>query len=884
MPRSLVPLETLSLRRRTDFGGKAVGLAALAREGFPVPRGFAVSTRAAEDFYRLALSPDQLPASLLDRPPATEKELTAIRTRLQTFPIPEMLRKQLQETRRLLLEGKCTAVAVRSSSTAEDDAAHSAAGLHHTVLGVRTEAELDDAVRTVWASLFTQQAFGYLRKQGVTDPPAVGLVLQELVSADVAGVLFTANPLTGDGGELVIDASPGLGQSVVAGMVSPDTFRVDKDTGALRERIAGQKDSGLFFNEGNLQRQPLPEEAQSTPCLSDAQVDALAGFGLQIEEALGKPQDIEWAHAEGRFYILQARPITTAIHGSHRRRKRRSQSPSGRRNIVWSNVNVGEALPGVATPLTWSILSSFSELGFRRAFGSLGCSVPSDAELVGNFRGRIYLNLTEFMGILTQIPGLRPSTLIALGGGGHADELDASVEGRSPARFLARLPWTLTRLARENLSLGERVDAFEQSFAADKQRMGGIDPRVLPAASMARMMTDAARMLEESGAIMLTAYGNLLGCVVLLGTLLRVFGGDRSQALARQLVSGLSDLDSAAPGVALWHIAAIAREETAVREAILGGQLHSVDQLPEGPTRRAMQNFLEAYGHRGPREAELIEPRWREDASVLFSTLRLHLEGAPIESPLAREQRLRSRRQEAETAMNRIIPVPLQPLAKRLLHLTRRFMRLRERLRGHVTHVLGEYRRIALDASRRIAAYEPEAGTDAAFFLTESELRQTLVTRHSVSARVGQRRRRYERDRGLADPPSSFVGYPPTLDQREGAQGDEVRGLAASAGVVRGVARIIEGSEDIRAFQGGEILVCSTADVGLAPLFLAASAVVTELGGPLSHAAIVLREYGTPSVVNAAGITRWIQTGDEIEVDGNTGVVRRLSQTASNAL
>ncbi|MFT5359433.1 MAG: phosphohistidine swiveling domain-containing protein, partial [Polyangiales bacterium] len=429
-----------------------------------------------------------------------------------------------------------------------------------------------------------------------------------------------------------------------------------------------------------------------------------------------------------------------------------------------------------------------------------------------------------------------------------------------------------------NRSLSERVEAFEANLRVERKRMRQVDPRVLTGTSLARTINDVARLLDESGAIMLTAYGNLLGSVVLLNAALRIFTRDDAPRLGRELLTGLSDLDSAAPGIALWHIAALAADEPAAAAVIRSGEDGlSLSSLPYGATRRALTTFLEAYGHRGPREAELREPRWREDPAVLFATLRLHLTHSGA-TPVERERKMRVRREAAEQELRGRTPVLVLPMLRKLLSLARRFMRMRERLRGYVTEVLGEYRRIALDASRRIHVREPDAGEDAAFFLTESELRDVLSSDLSVATRVRQRRRQYERDRELPDPPHTFVGYPPpTHTATQDESSDTLIGLPASPGCVRGLARVITNNSELRDVDVGEILVTPCADVGLAPLFLTAAGVVTDLGGPLSHASIVLREYGVPAVVNAAGATKRIKSGDLIEIDGELGQVRILS-------
>ena len=891
MARLLRRVETLVPRRAAGYGGKAKNLAALARAGFPVPAAYALSGESCAAFLRDVLEPDELPSALLEAS-TTAAKLEAIREKVRAAPLPPELERSLRDAFAALIREGAQSVAVRSSSTREDQDEASAAGLHETFLHVRDELRLLRAVKDCWASLFAPRVIAYLRKIGPGGDvdAAVGVVLQAMVPADVAGVMFTVNPLTGDAGEIVLSAAWGLGSSVVDGRVSPDTLRIDKATGGPRDRVVGEKALRAVLDpNGGVRDEPVAEDEAARLCLSEEQVEQLTQLALRVEAHFHGPRDIEWAIHQGTLYVLQARPVTTAVLPGTRRWQKKKVDPDARSRIVWSNVNVGEALPGVATPLTWSILSSFSELGFRRAFGSLGCTVPKDAELVGSFRGRIYLNMSEFMSIMTQVPGLRPKTLLALGGGGEVERLESDVERRSSLGFLSRLPVTAARFARENYALSERVAEFEATFAAERARLGSMDPRVLAPSGLDRMLSDVERLLDESGAIMLTVYGNLLGSVVVLTTLLNLVAKERAEMLQRDLLTGLADLDSAAPGIRLWYIAEMAREDAAGREALLAGDPQTMrpEDLPEGPLRRALQTFLKAHGHRGTREAEIAAPRWREDPTLLFATLQIHLrgDGAGAERPIDLERRQRAVREAAEAELEQLVPVFVRSAFRHLLALVQRFMRLRERLRGYVTEVLGMFRVVALDASRRIALLEPEADAaeagDAAFYLTLDELHQLLrqPARMRVATRVRQRRRQVERDRALPDPPDTFVGYPPPV-QAAPPDTDALSGLAASSGVHEGLARRGETPADVAAFERGEILVASCADVGWAPLFLVAGAVVTDLGGPLSHASIVLREYGVPAVVNVKVGTRVIRTGDRLRVDGDAGTVRILESVA----
>ncbi len=899
MPRDIRRIETLVPKRSADYGGKACHLAKLARAGFPVPAAFAIPASVAEALFAERLGVEDRPAALLAREVVPEQRLVAIRGRIRAIDFGASLERELRDAIQALRNEGSASFAVRSSSTREDGADASAAGLHQTHLHCQSDDEVLLAVRDCWASLFTERALTYLRRHGASEA-GMGVVVQAMVDADVAGVAFTANPLTGDGGEIVITAAYGLGTSVADGRVSPDTIRIDKATRGPRDRVIGEKHTRTVLrrlgdaappepgSEADLStrtvEEEVPPELRAELCLDAAQLETLTSLALRVEQSFGQPQDLEWAFAGSQLFMLQARPITTPV-DIESWRKRSDVARVDRARIVWSNVNVGEALPGVATPLTWSILSSFSELGFRRAFGSLGCSVPRDAELVGEFRGRIYLNLTEFMGILTQVPGLRPKTLLALGGGGMGDRLETDIVPRSRAAFFARLPVTAARYARENYNITERVRAFEHFYESERRRIESVDPALLSPASMAALLRDVEHLLDEAGAVMLTVYGNLLASVVLLQGVLALVVSEQADAVQRDLLGGLADVDSAAPGVTLYHIAESIAREPAVRDVILSTPAAElrVTSLPDGPTRRSLQRFLEAYGHRGTREAEVAVARWAEDPTLLFATLQIHLRQAASgaarhQSPVQMAERQRVARENALALVSERLPLPARTAVRHLLALVQRFMRLRERLRSHVTAVLGLFRRVALDTSRRIENAEPAAGSDAAFYLTLDEIDAFLREGgESLAVRVQRRRRRVERDRALPDPPDTFVGYPPPVTI-EAPDTDTLVGLSACAGDVTGRVRVLETPADAAHFQAGEILVSACADVGWSPLFLVASAVVTDLGGPLSHAAIVLREYGVPSVVNVKSGTRHLRTGDKVRVDGGAGRVHLLER------
>jgi len=875
MPRVLKRIESVVPRRASGYGGKARSLATLARAGFPVPAAYAMPGWVGDSFFSTVLEIADRPRALLRTPHVSDARLQAIAERVRDATLPQDVVRSVGDALLAMRGEGAISFAVRSSAMQEDQEGASAAGMHSTHLNLMRDDDVLGAIKSCWASIFRPRVLSYLRALGEEVPVSVGVVIQAMVPAEVAGVLFTANPLTGDAGEIVINAAYGLGPSVVDGRVTPDTYRIDKATGQLRDQILGGKAQQTVLDlSGGVREVEVPAALRDRLALSDQQLLHLSELAMRVERHFGDARDVEWAIAEQQVYILQARPFFLPSTGG--RRPSRRDRPWDRRKIVWSNANVGEALPGVITPFTWSVLSHFSDLGFRRAFGAMGCTVPRDAELVGDFRGRIYLNLTEFSSILSQIPWIHPSSLVRLGGGEYAAELDEVVAERSSTGFLLRLPQTVSRYARENFRLESRIDDFEIYFSDERARIDGIDPRLLEPSGLDRMLGDVEHLLDETGSILLTAYANLLTAVLVLIGVLRTFSRDHGSGFYRELLSGLQDVASARPGFALWRIAELARGEPEVAEHILNTELRglTVAGLPVGRTRDELNRFLEDYGYRGIREAEIAAPRWSEDPALLFAALRSHLAAAV--DLAERERELQHARLQAEAKLAKSVPLPFRPPVKKLLEVVRHFTRMREHLRGHVVEVLGMFRRVALEASRRIEAREPEAGPEAAFFLTLAEVRRVLLDENErVAMRVQRRRLEYERNQALPEPPSTFVGFPPdglpatTTSKR-------LRGLAASRGVAEGKVRVLRDPSHADDFEPGEVLVVAAADTGWAPLFLAASGVITELGGPLSHAAIILREYAVPAVVNVKGATLSLHDGDVVRIDGDAGTVEVL--------
>jgi phosphohistidine swiveling domain-containing protein len=879
----LVPLEVLAQRRGGDdprvVGGKAARLAWLVKNHFDVPDAVVLPAEAFVQAIR-DLPPGCEPRALL-RAAAGRAGYTRAaeaRQQIQTAPLPKGLEHELRALWRDVGERCPWGFAVRSSATCEDGALVSMAGLADSILGVRGAEGLATAVKQVWASIANGRALAYLAAHGVRDV-GMAVILQRVVEARAAGVMFTRAPdRRGRGAEdeRIVNVGLGLGAPVVNGVTAPDVLRIDARGGLVGALIAHKTRSTVVTAAGVAE---VDVEDPDRPALSRERIAELAEIAARLERLDPVGWDVEFACDDERIWLVQARPVTG-----------RGFPEGGDADTVWSSVNVGEALPGVATPFTWSVAGAFSEAGFRRAFAALGCRVPKNTRLVGNVHGRFYLNLTHFMRVAAQVPFLDPRTLVELGGGWGGDELATQVEGVSRRGFYLRLPLTASRLLREQLRLDDDVKTFEAVAEKEWRAQSALDLAILPDEGLGRRLRDIQGLLERTGTVMLTCASSALGAHLALKTMLERVAPLDAERLAQSLTSGIRDVESARPGIGIMHVAGLARRETEARAAIERDSTTGLDAIPEGPTHRALQSFLELYGDRAIREAELSTPRWKEDARPVLRMLRaaLRTDAQQMEGTLARAKT------QSDGEMARLVPklnILEQTVLRHLVARAQRSARLRERMRAWVTRVLGMLREGALDADRRLLRRDPDleqdwralvasgsalAGVRSVFFLTIDEVVLALRASHGeLAPLLRSRRAELARDRARPDPPATFVGAPPPLVLPPSG-GEVLRGLPASAGVVEGRARVLLREDEMDSLEPGEILVVHTTDVGWTPLFLVAAGVVTELGGPLSHAAVVAREFGVPSVVNVAGATHAIRTGDILRVDGDRGVVERV--------
>lgn len=710
-------------------------------------------------------------------------------------------------------------VAVRSSATAEDLPGLSFAGQQDSVLGVTGEEAVVDAVRSCWDSLRTDRAVAYRTRHGVAeDDVAMAVVVQQQVPAEASGVAFSLDPVTGDRRAVVINAGAGLGDALVGGTAEAEVVRVDRVSGSVE-----------------------PAEPQ---LLTASRARRLADLVRRAEEALVADLDVEWCLAGGELSLVQARPVTAAAAGDPW-----NDSRSG--DFLWSSTNVGEAIPDVMTPATWSMVQVFMTDAMATA------SIPPYVGY-GRIGGRVYVNVSV-MAALSRAVGV---------GERRYRVLTAEVFGRLPPgleippvhagrlRVLrAVLPMAL-HVASETRRDARHLDDYLVDHAERCERRRAEVAAVTGPLALGQLWTDVLEPEFQRVSWLLSAATRSSGAsfVTTRRRLQHLVG----PADANALTAGL--------GARSGSLASL-------------GLLEGLDELARGLIDAA--TFRRRHGHRGPHEFEISRPRPAEDPGWLDAQL------AARAGDAAYRDRLRRQEEARDAAWERL--ALRHPLQARLLGpaLTRwgRISRSREWARSEVIRYFWVLRTFALRAGELTGL-----GEDV-FFLELPEILRVLAGETARPGLVRERRAAYDAYSALPAYPGLVRG--PFDPFRWAADPDrrsdlflpgappapaDVRGFPGSAGIVEGVVRVLADADQADALRAGEVLVTTVTNVGWTPYFPRAAAVVTDVGAPLSHAAIVARELGIPAVVGCGNATMVLRTGDRVRVDGAAGTVERLDE------
>jgi pyruvate,water dikinase len=851
-------------------GGKGANLGELARiEGISVPDGFCISTEA---FKRVIGETPSL-NELLDQLARLKVEDRAkigelsreIRALIEGTAIPQDITEEI--TRHLSRLGEKDAYAVRSSATAEDLPTASFAGQQDTYLNITGQDSILKHISQCWASLFTERAVTYRLQNGFDHRKVyLAVVVQKMVFPQAAGVLFTADPVTSNRKVLSIDASLGLGEALVSGLVNADNYKV-RNGQLINKQISTKKLAIYALKEGGTQEQAIEPEQQNRPALADAQILQLERLGRKIEAHFGRPQDIEWCLADDTFYIVQSRPITTLFP---------IPEANDQENHVYLSVGHQQMMTDVMKPLGLSLWQLTAARPMFKAGGRLFVDItqelasPATREILVNGMGQhdplikdaivTILERGDFIKSLPdneQTPGPGKSRSMALAGSQPQIEPDPAIV----ADLIKRSQTSLEEL-KQTIQTKSGVDLLD-FIREDIQQLKKIlfDPqssRVFMAA------INASAWLNEKMA-------EWLGEKNVADTL--------SQSLPNNVTSEM--------GLALLDVADAIRPYPAVIEYLQHVKDDNfLDELVKFEGGQAAQDaikaYLDQYGMRCAGEIDITKPRWSEKPATLLPLILSNIRNF---EPGASHRRFEQGRQEAwqkeQELLERLQQLPdggeKAAETKRMVALVRNFMGYREYPKYGIISRYFVYKQALLKEADRLVQAGVIRAKEDIYYLTFEELREVVRTHKPDYQLIGQRQDEYKLYEKLT-PPRVITSDGEIVTgayKRENLPAGAMAGLAVSAGVIEGRAHVILKMEEAD-LEDGDILVTAFTDPSWTPLFVSIKGLVTEVGGLMTHGAVIAREYGIPAVVGVENATKLIKDGQRIRVHGTEGYVEIL--------
>ncbi|WP_182443490.1 rifamycin-inactivating phosphotransferase [Streptacidiphilus sp. PB12-B1b] len=844
-------------------GGKGAQLGGVARiEGVRVPEGFCVTTDA---FLRTMAQEPSIGAQLdqLSRPApddqAAARTLSArIRRTIEGVAVPDDIAAAI--VRALAGLGEQAGYAVRSSATAEDLPTASFAGQQDTYLNVVGPAAVLRHVSRCWASLFTDRAVAYRRQHGI-DHRAVrmAVVVQRMVVPDASGVLFTADPVTGDRTVATVDAAFGLGEAVVSGLVNPDVFRVRR--GEVVARTIGAKQRAVLpLPTGGTQLVAVDAQRQQQPALTDDQVVRLVRLGRRIEAQAGRPQDIEWCLVDDGFQVVQSRPITTLFP---------VPEAADQENHVYVSVGHGQMMTDPMKPLGLSMWRLTAMVPMHEA------------------GGRLFVDVTRRLAS----PASRAGLLDALGKGDPLvrDALETVLERDG---FVVPLP--------DPGPGGPPSGAVPAPIETDPAIVTGLIERSrasiaalergLRSTSGPALFDFLAEAFEEHKRVL----GDPLNLqVIMAGMEATWWLNDRLQEwLGEKNVADTLTLSApgnitSEMGLALLDVADVIRPHPQLVAFLQGvedeGFLDGLAKLPGGSEARdAIEAYLDRYGMRCVGEIDITRPRWRERPSTLVPLI---LDNVRNFGPGAAEQRFeqgrRRAQQKEQDVLARLRALPdgdrKADETKRMIDRVRTFIGYREYPKYGIVCRYFLYKQALLAEAERLVQAGVLPRPEDVFHLTFQEFRDA-VRSNRVDGRLIRQRKEAFRSYHALTPPRVLTSDGEALTgayRRTDVPTGALVGLPVSAGTVEGRARVVLDLAQAD-LEAGDILVTTFTDPSWSPLFVGVAGLVTEVGGLMTHGAVIAREYGLPAVVGVEQATRLIRDGQRIRVHGTDGYVELL--------
>lgn len=879
---------------RALVGGKAVGLSRMTTAGVPVPPGFTVTTQAYIDFVEsnnLENTMDSLLTEIdFGDPDSVEAVSSRVRAHILEASMPNSVYSEIATAYRSL--GDDLFVAVRSSGTAEDMGDASFAGLYDSFLEIRGVDDVVQAVQKCWASLWTARCLSYRNHLGINHRQAlVAVVVQEMVNAELAGVLFTANPLNARTDEIVINSTFGLGEAIASGIVTPDEYILDQQTLEVKRSVVGAKESRISRNPdgpGTFTRDNTSAE-KSVSTLSTKQAADLAQFGRRaVELAGGLPQDIEWAYRDGEFFILQSRDITGAEFMWDEDLEI-GPAPTNDDNETWSNIWAQEFWTGAVTPLFYSIRGEELARSDKELFALWGFKELVPMRRFKYHRATVYFSSDAdrqyYQNVLPS--SLRKTKLANLPPEWRVEAAEAEFSIPKFLRMFARMQALTSdqgpfRQVKTIYALMK--DRRENDKWPTAEELEGYSDRALLQELKSKMQLFEDHLTALRPAFHIYAP---LTFAMLQQILASWYDGENEYAYA-DLMTGLPKrTEMLQELVDQWELAEEIRTSPTLVAALEKHEgaafFAELENSEEGRNFLELyRDFLAIHGHRGQQDRDLWYKRRSEDPMIDYRAF-VSLVKAAAPSPAEMEhrmviKRLESTKEVLENIKNKPFGAMRVEFVKMLLEYIYKFLVVRDDERPFADLITMAKKRTTTEFGKRLYGRDLIENPDDFYFLGYTEIVDMLDGRAPaklMKAKIAARRDVFLKFVAREEVPADYIRGGMPLELEDASTTDVAgvfQGTGTSRGTVVGTARVIGNLDDIGRLRKGEVLICNSTDPGWASAFGLISGLVLETGGMLSHGACLSREYGLPAVTLSGAMGK-IPDGATVSVDGSTGKV-----------
>ncbi|MBC1331985.1 phosphoenolpyruvate synthase [Listeria booriae] len=863
MNNYVLAFEKINQTNKALVGGKGANLGECAKiSGVQVPTGFCLTTEA----YQKAVSENEVLQALLHQLSAQKitnqdqisKIGQSIRTLIEEIEIPREIEAEI--TDHLAKIGSEQAYAIRSSATAEDLPTASFAGQHDTYLNIIGKTEILKHIKKCWASLFTDRAIVYRVQNNFAHTDVqLSVVIQQMVFPSASGILFTADPITGNRKILSIDASFGLGEALVSGLVSADVYKVQENT-IIEKNIATKKLAIYSIKTGGTETKSLPAAQQTNQTITDHQILQLEQLGRSIEAYFGKPQDIEWCLADDQFYIVQSRPITTLFP---------VPKEADKENHVYLSVGHQQMMTDPIKPLGLAFYLLITPAPMRIAGGRLfvditpNLAAPASREILINGIGQSDPLMKDAIETIVAREGFIET---------NTTEEARPIPTPSADKPIENIPEIATSLIANNEASLAKLKQTIQT----KSGSAVFDLILEDIPEFKRVLFNADNLR-----VLLSA----MNAATWLNEKMQEWLGETN--VADTLSQSVDNNITAEMGLELLDVADAIRPYPEVITFLQNTKdpnfLEKLGDIQGGEVARdAISTYLDKYGMRCAGEIDISRTRWSEDPTILIPMILSNIKNF---QPNASHQKFEQARQEAlqkeQDLLARLknLPDGEQKAAKtkEVITVLRNLTGYREYPKYGMINRYFVYKQALLKEAAQLVQVGIIKESEDIFYLDFEELHEVVRTKQLDYTIITTRKADYNQFDKLT-PPRVLTSDGEIITgkyKRENLPSDAIIGLPVSSGTIEGRARVILNMADAN-LEEGDILITPFTDPSWTPLFVSIKGLVTEVGGLMTHGAVIAREYGLPAVIGVENATTRIQDGDQIRVNGTEGYIEIL--------